>query len=464
MQISFSEISCENNRDAGDLANLMSSITATNGKLLQPILLAPSRGGGRYEVIDGRRRFAALQQLGREFLDDDEYIIRGSDLDHEAAAYIANTERKMLSPLEETKQICDMLKTMTSEEIAEKLGKTLNYVVSRSRLAELSGIWQQVLADPEKYPQWTIGKLQMIAREPAATQKEIEHLVNGNYTLSELWTKISYYHRQLSSAPFSWQNFCRVCEKRSDRQGVLFDEDQTEAVCLDSECYTQHCFNFFKKKLKENPALKPVRNGSGYGTKAGEWADKNKIPPSWQYEFTIVDNEDDADGIICCGEQIGKLVKIKNKQSIKTSADNAADKKSENAKKAEIKKQREILRIAMQDLIDTLQLIKSWKDISASAAKNVWGAILSLGINGASYYNWNFPMIIKPKQKNPPWQDMLLEKFIDDIITHISYSISNPQLDIDREFEQEICKVFEIDWKTLFIEPAQIKYETTKGK
>lgn len=463
--IPISDIHCEDNRAIGDLSTLIDAIQATGGKLLQPIILAPSRCGGRYEVVDGRRRFHALQSIGRTELSQDDYMLMDGNGEYEAAAYIANTERKPLSPLEEVQQICSMMKTMTAEEIAEKLGKTLNYVVSRSRLAELSGKWKEVLDHPEDHPTWTIGKLQMIAREPAQTQKEIEHLItyNVNFSLSELWKKIQYYHRKLADAPFSWQDSCRVCGDRSDRQQVLFAEDQPEAVCLDAECFEKKCFQFFQQQIKKNPQLKPVRNGSGYGTNAGKWADKNKVPQTYEQKFEIVEDSSQANGIICCGENIGRFVKIitvKNTQ-VQTSADTAAEKKAEKQQKAETKRKRDILRIAMGKFIDQLGKIRSWEHIPPDLHENVWRMIFTTGLR-KSCYEFNFDTMWQPDYA-ASWLDRLLIEVIDNIALSIGYAQTNPQLDPDRKIEKELCKVFDWNWETLFLEPAEKEYNN-KGK
>ena len=461
-EIKMSDIFCSADREQGDLQSLIQSIEATNGTLLQPILLRKIKSS--YLVYDGRRRFAALKAMGRETLKANEYILAGDEVNPKTVSYIANTERKALSPLEEARQICDMLKTMEAEEIAEKLGKTLHYVVSRSRLADLSGEWQKVLAEPENYPQWTIGKLQMVAREPAATQKEIAHLINGNYKLSHLWERISYYHRKLTDAPFKWQNVCRVCDRRSDRQGVLFEEDAAEATCLDSECYEKQCFISFKKQLKTNPALKPVRSsGANYDSEAYKWAQKNKVPETWQVSYKLVEDPAKADGIICCGENTGRLVKITKAPAAKTSADAAADRKAENAKKAEIKEKREILRIAMQKFVDQLKRITKWSVLPDCLHEKLWQLMYHVGLSGARF--WHFAAgDIKPPENDLSWQDRLLAKLIHDIVDFTEGCIVNPQLDVERKFEKEICKILEWNWELNFLIPAQKEYEQTKGR
>lgn len=465
-KISLKEILCISNRSEGDLSSLIEAIKATGGKLLQPILLKSSTSGSKlYEVVDGRRRFQALELMERKELEESEYTFAAEDLNGEVAAYIANTERKPLSPLEEAKQIGDMLKTMEAEEVAEKLGKTLNYVVSRSRLTDLSGQWQQVLAEPEKYPQWTIGKLQMIAREPAETQKEIEHLIGRNQTLTELWGSIQYYHRKLSTAPFKWQNVCRICQKRSDNQGVLFSEDETEATCLDKECFEKQCLNAVKKKLKENLELKVVRsNGGTYNGEAEKFANKNKAPASWEVDYKEVTDPAEADAIVCCGDKIGRLVKLTKKPSAKTSADTAADKKAEAAKKAEIKEKREILRIAMRNFTEQVKAIKSWDMISPELHEAVWCLMLHMGLSGTGIWGFRSADNIEQPNDNASWQDRLLARLVHDIAHCTINSVDNPMLNPERAFEKEICKVFKRDWEKDFLEPAQKEHAKTKGK
>lgn len=463
-QIKLADILCISNRDDGNLQSLVEAIKATGGKLLQPILLKNSSSAKLYEVVDGRRRFQALELMQREHLEENEYTFAADDLDGEVAAYIANTERKALSPLEEAQQICQMHKSMTAEEIAEKLGKTLHYVVSRSRLADLAGKWQQVLAEPDKYPQWTIGKLQMIAREPKETQEEIEHFITGNYTLTDLWAKIQVYHRKLADAPFSWQDTCRVCKKRSDRQGVLFEEDQTEATCLDAECFAGKCLQAVKIKLKNNPKLKPVRSSGDYSSEAYKYANKLNAPAYWATTYKVVESEAEADGIVICGDHIGKLVTITRtaQGSIKTSADTAADKKAEAAKKAETKKQREILRIAMHRFSDQIAKIKKWDHLPPDLHENIWQLLYWVGLSGVNF--WNFKaQSITPPDDGAMWHDRLLAKLTHDIYHHTVNRIENPHLDPERSFEKEICQVFTWDWETLFLEPAKKEYET-QGK
>lgn len=463
-EIPLEKISCTADRDQGDLQSLIQSITATNG-LLQPILLREVKG--LYFIYDGRRRFAALQAIGRKTLKENEYVLAVDEIDPRTVSYVANTERKMLSPLEEANQICAMLKQMTAEEIAEKLGKTLNYVVSRSRLADLAGAWRQVLAEPDKYPHWTIGKLQMIAREPAETQKEIEHLLDddSNYTLNEIWSKIQYYHRQLENAPFIWQKECSNCPKRSDRQGVLFAEDELPSTCLDGECYEQKCLNAVKNILKENPKLQPVRSGNSWGTPAADWANKNKVPQSWEVTFEITLDSQKADGIICCGENIGKYVKINRRNGsaapVKTSADKVAEAAAEKARKADTKKQREILRIAIANFCSQVQVFNKWSAIPEELHDNIWKLILSVGINASSMYTYEYGKEASLLE-NETWLDRLLNRTINKIVQHSKDCSTNPQLDINRTFEQEICKAFEWNWQELFLDPAQREYEKKK--
>ena len=58
--IPVERIICTPDRDQGDITTLANSIDQVG--LLQPILLRPV--GDKFEVVDGRRRFAAMMQLG----------------------------------------------------------------------------------------------------------------------------------------------------------------------------------------------------------------------------------------------------------------------------------------------------------------------------------------------------------------------------------------------------------------
>ena len=93
----------------------------------------------------------------------------------------------------------------------------------------------------------------------------------------------------------------------------------------------------------------------------------------------------------------------------------------------------------------------------------LWSMIYTLGISGALYQYFQAKNLIVPDD-NKSWQDRLLMKLLDNIMTHTKFSIPNPQLDPDRKFESEICKVLSWDWEGHFMKQARSEYQKTGGK
>ena len=186
----------------------------------------------------------------------------------------------------------------------------------------------------------------------------------------------------------------------------------------------------------------------------------------WMIQYKIVATSADADGIICCGENIGKYVKITKDLSaptVKTSADKIAEATAEKARKADTKKQREILRIAMEKFCNQIQVLNQWSAIPEELHDNIWKLILSVGINSSSLYNYEYGKVADLLD-NESWLDRLLVRTINKIVQHTKDSMTNPQLDLGRTFEQEICKAFEWNWQEIFLDPAQREYEKKNGK
>jgi ParB family chromosome partitioning protein len=118
------------------IAELAKSI-AQHG-LIQPILVRPMEdGSGSYEIVAGERRWRAAQKAQ---LHEVPIIIR--DLDDTTTleiALIENLQREDLNAVDEAralKQLADQF-DYTSEQVAEKIGKSRSYVANMLRLVEL---------------------------------------------------------------------------------------------------------------------------------------------------------------------------------------------------------------------------------------------------------------------------------------------------------------------------------------
>lgn len=172
----MSDIISRADRDQGDIQSLANSIVQVG--LLQPILLRPLPDG-KYEVVDGRRRFAALTLLKNPYLENGDYVISEHEgaKDPVLAAHIANVERKQLTPAEEVQHLSELAQTHTVEQMATLFGRTPGWIARRLKIATLIPEWLKVLDDPERSPMWTLDKLALIARQSDHVQKKLLFMI-----------------------------------------------------------------------------------------------------------------------------------------------------------------------------------------------------------------------------------------------------------------------------------------------
>ena len=104
--------------------------------VLQPLLVAPSRGG-RYMIIAGERRYRAGRAAGLETLPcivKDIDVIRQREI-----ALIENLQREDLNPIEAAQGIRSLMMQCgyTQEKVSERLGKSRPAVANLLRLLQL---------------------------------------------------------------------------------------------------------------------------------------------------------------------------------------------------------------------------------------------------------------------------------------------------------------------------------------
>jgi len=129
--------------DEGALNELAASIKAQG--LMQPILVRPINGNGRYEIIAGERRFRAAQIAGLT-----EVPVLVKDVDDQAAAAMAlieNIQREDLNPLEEAQGIHRLITdfNFTHEQAAGSVGRSRSAVSNLLRLLNLAKPVQTML-------------------------------------------------------------------------------------------------------------------------------------------------------------------------------------------------------------------------------------------------------------------------------------------------------------------------------
>lgn len=137
----------ENNPDQprveiGDLTELTASI-AEKG-VLEPLLVKPLRGTGRWMIIAGERRWRAAREAGIRELPCIEL-----DVDEQAIAEIAlieNMQRKDLTPWEEADGLAALSYRFgyTHDEVARKVGKSRSTVTEAMSIAGIPEVIREL--------------------------------------------------------------------------------------------------------------------------------------------------------------------------------------------------------------------------------------------------------------------------------------------------------------------------------
>jgi ParB family chromosome partitioning protein len=121
--------------DPGQLRELADSIKQRG--VMQPLLVRPLNGTGRFELIAGERRWRAAKEAGLTRIPA--LVREASDQEALEIALIENLQREDLNPIEEARayeQLATQFK-LTQEQIAEKVGRNRATVANAMRLLAL---------------------------------------------------------------------------------------------------------------------------------------------------------------------------------------------------------------------------------------------------------------------------------------------------------------------------------------
>jgi ParB family chromosome partitioning protein len=121
--------------DIGDLSELIASVKELG--VLEPLLVKPSEGKGRWMIIAGERRWRAARAAGLRDVPCIEM-----DVDERSVAEIAlveNMQRKDLTPWEEADGLASLCHRYgyTHEDVARKVGKSRSTVTEALALASI---------------------------------------------------------------------------------------------------------------------------------------------------------------------------------------------------------------------------------------------------------------------------------------------------------------------------------------
>ena len=266
--------------DLDHLVELAKSITEHG--VIQPIVVrmmfSPGGALDHYQLVAGERRWRAAQLAGLttipaivQDLNDDQVL---------EVQVIENAQREDIHPLEE----CDGFNLILARGIydvaglAEKLGKSVDYVRGRTNMARLI---------PEAREEFAsgfigIGHVRVLVAMPAELQKDAVKYLTLDWNKERLAEapnpkSLRTWMDRSGSQPLietGWDltdaslvpkaGACSTCEKRTG-PGTLFPDD--EEKCLDHRCFATKREALIKLRMAESGASRYLVN---YGTGKGD--------------------------------------------------------------------------------------------------------------------------------------------------------------------------------------------------
>lgn len=122
--------------DQESIEDLAESIRAQG--VVQPVVVRPLDGSGRFELIAGERRWRAAQLAGLQSIPA--IVKYVADADAMSIALIENIQREQLNPIEEALALDRLVREfdMTHQQVAEAVGRSRSGVTNFLRLLELA--------------------------------------------------------------------------------------------------------------------------------------------------------------------------------------------------------------------------------------------------------------------------------------------------------------------------------------
>ncbi len=150
--------------------------------VLQPVMVRP-RGGGRYELIAGERRFRAAQQAG---LTQIPAVVRAmTDEESLTVALIENIQREDLNAMEAARGYRQLLDQfgVTQTELARQIGKAQPTIANALSLLRLPAEMQESIAAGQITMEH--GKALLTVASPERRQSLWQEMVSGGLTVAE---------------------------------------------------------------------------------------------------------------------------------------------------------------------------------------------------------------------------------------------------------------------------------------
>lgn len=220
--------------EIGDVSDLVASIRVHG--LIQPITVRRT-DEGRFVVVAGNRRLAALKELKRsvnaievEFSTEKEY---------QEVSVAENIVRSQMSPVDEAKAVAALFRRGKGRiEIGAMFGKSPRWAEARYRIAKLGGKALEYLEQGKI----NLGHAEALTVCPEDDIDRFLDMAKWN-TPEQLRNAILKSRKSLDKACFDCSKVCEGCTKKSDCQQDLFG-DIKDVYCLDEQCFEENVKKF----------------------------------------------------------------------------------------------------------------------------------------------------------------------------------------------------------------------------
>lgn len=226
--------------DFGDIEALATMLRASG----QAKPVDVRKKDGRYELVDGERRWRAAQLL--EWTELDAIVMTVTDVDVEVR-HIASSDGKPLTPLEEATVYARLqdVHGLVVADISDRVGRSVAHVQSRLRLAQMHPSVQALFA-ANRIRFASVARLSHLSLD---FQEEAADVIVRTYPVGKVSTLdvvhvIERRTHRLAAAPFDTASEtlttagpCTGCNSNTSTQRDFFEESDDEATCLRTECF-----------------------------------------------------------------------------------------------------------------------------------------------------------------------------------------------------------------------------------
>ncbi|HEX2957576.1 MAG TPA: ParB/RepB/Spo0J family partition protein [Chitinispirillaceae bacterium] len=447
-----------------------------------------------FEIVSGERRWRACSLIGETILCK---VREMSDSEAHELTFAENHNREDLEPIEEAEFIQVMIQDGKSiEDIAERFGKSVQYIARRSKLINLAPIVIE-----ECSTKLSAAQLEMLARFDHHIQESFcyqyrEEIYCG-ITFNELKDCLDSYLMKLSSVPWKLNDetlypdvgSCTNCQKRTSRQTSLFDqiEEKGKIVdqCIDKKCWTKKYQLFVEQKKTDLKAKNPdliTIDASGYNDAVFDNEDKEGAVKAYDVVECKKSDPGAKQALIIDGRGAGtiKYVKpVRSANSLQSSPKTLEDRYEGLTRKRLFQVLNAIVS-TLRSEIETPNLITRLDDESAMSAAIIWGCrrFENLNIDAADDFHlmnsWkNYDTYTKQNRSKdfyidlmrcviPGWVEILSSFADPKTYSGIAPSSKQGRTEEGKETAARICKFLKIDFEEL-VRKAEMEIKPPKS-